>query len=173
MFNRLVNPLRVLAGFPFRLVLGAALAAPFGVHALTLSSLTPQGEVPSVRQVVAKFSEDVVKLGDPSAPAPFRVSCDNAEASKGQARWTGPREWVYDFAADLPPGVRCRADAVSGFKSASGAALTSASSYQFNTGGPFVVRVTPSTSQPIEEDQVFVLRLNGAATTESLQANLC
>ncbi len=152
--------------------LGVLAAIAGSAHALSVTSLTPQGEVSSVRQVVAKFSEDVVKLGDPSAPAPFRVSCDNIEASKGQARWTGPREWVYDFAADLPPGVRCRADAVSGFKSASGATLTSASSYQFNTGGPFVVRVTPSTSQPIEEDQVFVLRLNGAATTESLQANL-
>ncbi|MFD1711247.1 alpha-2-macroglobulin [Ottowia sp. GY511] len=151
----------------FVFLLGASSASAF-----TTTSLTPQGEVASVRQVVAKFSDDVVKFGDPKAPAPFSVSCDNAEASKGQARWNSAREWVYDFAADLPPGVRCRVEPISGFKSASGAVLTSASSYQFNTGGPFVQRVTPSTSQPIEEDQVFVLRLNGAATTESLQNNL-
>ncbi|WP_448251862.1 alpha-2-macroglobulin family protein [Ottowia oryzae] len=141
-------------------------------HAFTATSFSPQGEVANVRQVVAKFNEDVVRFGDPAAAAPFTVTCDNAEASRGQARWTSAREWVYDFAADLPPGVRCRASAVSGFKSASGAALASATSYQFHTGGPFVQRITPSSGQRIEEDQSFVLRLNGAATNESVQANL-
>ena len=150
----------------------ALLSIASAAQAFAVSSFTPQGEVTNVRQAVAKFNEDVVKFGDASLPAPLRLSCDNAQASSGQGRWTSAREWVYDFAADLPPGVRCRAEAVSGFKSASGAVLTGVSSYQFNTGGPFVQRVTPSTSQPIEEDQVFVLRLNGAATPESLQANL-
>ena len=143
-----------------------------GAQALSVTSLSPQGEVARVRQVVAKFNEDAIHFGDPKAPAPFTVSCDNAAASRGQARWTGAREWVYDFAADLPPGVRCRVDAVSGFKSASGALLTGASSYQFNTGGPFVQRIVPGMEMTIEEEQAFVIRLNGAATTESLQANL-
>ena len=149
--------------------LGGAAAA--GAQAFTLTTLTPQGEVAQVRQVSARFSENAVNFGDPRAPAPLTVSCDNASASRGQGRWRSAREWVYDFEADLPPGVRCRVLPVSGFKSPSGALLTSASSYHFHTGGPFVQRIWPGTSDQVEEEQVFVLRLNGAATPESLQAN--
>ena len=36
----------------------------------------------------------------------------------------------------------------------------------FHTGGPFVQRIAPSTSQRIEEGQVFVLRLNGPALNQ-------
>lgn len=112
------------AALAIALLLGASTAS-----ALNTSSFTPQGEVANVRQIVARFNEDAVKFGDPRAAAPFTVSCDQAEASRGQGRWNSAREWVYEFAADLPPGVRCQAEAVSGFKSASGASLTGASSY--------------------------------------------
>ena len=155
---------------PALLLLGAWAAAP--AQAFSITALSPQGEVARVRQVTAKFSEAIVSFGDPKAPAPLSVSCDNAAASRGQGRWTSAREWVYDFEADLPPGVRCRVDAVSGIKSTAGAGLTGAGSYQFNTGGPFVQRVAPGTHQPIEEEQVFVLRLNGPATPESVQDNV-
>ncbi|MBS0390831.1 MAG: alpha-2-macroglobulin [Proteobacteria bacterium] len=138
------------------------------VQALTVTSLSPQGEVARVRQVVAKFDGPAVRLGDPQAPAPFTLSCSDADAAKGQGRWTGAREWVYDFAQDLPPGVRCTVSAKAGFKSASGAQLTGASSYQFNTGGPFVQSVRPGTWQEIDEEQFFVLQLNGPATPASL-----
>ena len=147
------------------------LAAP-SAHALGVTSLSPQGEVSQVRQVVAKFNEDAIRFGDPKAPAPFNVQCDNASATKGQARWTSAREWVFDFADDLPPGVRCQITPVSGYKSPAGAGLTSAGSYQFNTGGPFVQRIRPSPSQHIEEEQAFALMLNGDATPESVAANV-
>ena len=90
------------------------LAAP-SAHALGVTSLSPQGEVSQVRQVVAKFNEDAIRFGDPKAPAPFNVQCDNASATKGQARWTSAREWVFDFADDLPPGVRCQITPISGY----------------------------------------------------------
>ncbi|MBY4599148.1 alpha-2-macroglobulin [bacterium BD-1] len=141
-----------------------------GAHGFTLTSVTPQGEVSQVRQLVAKFNENSVNFGDPKAPAPLKVSCDNAAASRGQGRWNSSREWVYEFESDLPPGVRCRADAVPGFKSSAGTTLTGATSFQFNTGGPFVQRISPSTFEPVEEEQVFVLRLNGPATSESVRA---
>ena len=155
-----------------QLLLGLACAAAGAAQAYTLTALSPQGEVARVRQITAKFSEPMVSFGDPKAPAPLTVSCDNAAASRGQGRWTSAREWVYDFEADLPPGVRCRMDAVSGFQSLSGRRQESRSSYQFNTGGPFVQQIFPNRSQRIEEDQAFVLRLNGAATLDSLRANL-
>ncbi len=147
------------------LVLGAA-------QALTVSRLSPQGEVAQVRQVVARFDGPAVRLGDAQAAAPLTVACSDADAARGRGRWTSEREWVYDFAQDLPPGVRCTVSVKPGFKSASGAQLTGADSYQFNTGGPFVQSVRPGTWQEIDEEQYFVLRLNGPATPASLQQHL-
>ena len=153
------------------LVLLAGLAAA-SAQALTLTALTPQGEVARVRQVVAQFSDNAVNFGDAQASAPLSVACDNAAAGRGQGRWVSARQWVFDFAADLPPGVRCRVEPVSGFKSPSGALLKSASSYSFNSGGPFVQSIRPSPASPIEEEQTFVLRLNGPATPESAAAHI-
>ena len=52
-----------------RSILSAAgvLGAAFGAQALTITSLTPQGEVAQVRQVVAKFDGPAVSFGDPKA----------------------------------------------------------------------------------------------------------
>ena len=63
---------------------------------------SPQGEVRAVRQVAVRFSEDVVKFGDPKAPTPFSIEC----AEAGQGRWLDGRNWVFDFSRDLAPGVR-------------------------------------------------------------------
>ena len=87
-------------------VLGAALCAT-GVQALQITSLSPQGEVARVRQVVAKFDTAAVTFGDPKAPAPLALSCSDAQATKGTGRWTSEKEWVFDFENDLPPGIRC------------------------------------------------------------------
>ncbi|HCL86779.1 MAG TPA: alpha-2-macroglobulin, partial [Comamonadaceae bacterium] len=145
-----------------------ALAAAGAAQALTITSLSPQGEVARVRQVVAQFDAPAVRFGDAAAPAPLTVACSDPDATRGTGRWTSDREWVFDFAADLPPGVRCTVTAKPGFKSASNAVLASAGSYQFNTGGPFVRNVRPGTWEAIDEEQHFVLTLNGAATTASL-----
>ena len=59
----------------------------------------------------------------------------------------------------------------SGFKPASGAELTGPASYRFNTGGPFVRSHWPSYGK-IDEEQIFLLQLNGPATPESVQSNL-
>ncbi|MFT4242600.1 MAG: MG2 domain-containing protein [Acidovorax sp.] len=154
-------------------MLAASLALwAWGAQALQITSFSPQGEVARVRQVVAKFDMAAVNFGDPKAPAPLSLSCSDADATQGTGRWTGEREWVFDFRADLPPGVRCTATVKPGFKSASGAELTGTTSYQFNSGGPFVQNIHPGTYQRIDEEQFFVLRLSGAATTASVQANV-
>ena len=153
------------------IVAASLLLAAWAAQALQIASFSPQGEVARVRQVVAKFDAAVVNFGDPKAPAPISLSCSDASATQGTGRWTGEREWVFDFAQDLPPGVRCTAAVKAGFKSASGAELTGAKSYQFNSGGPFVQSIRPGTYQEIDEEQFFVLQLNGAATSASVQAN--
>lgn len=140
-------------------------------HALQVTSLTPQGEVSRVRQVVARFDQAAVSFGDPKAPAPLAVSCNDAQAGKGTARWTADKQWVFDFENDLPPGVRCTVTRVTGFKSASGSELTGPERYQFNSGGPFVRNWQPSYGK-IDEQQLFMLELNGPATLESVRENV-
>ncbi len=149
---------------------GAFLAGP--AFALQITSLTPQGEVSRVRQVVAKFDQAAVDFGDPKAPPPLAVSCTDAQAGKGTGRWTDAKQWVYDFENDLPPGVRCTVTRIASFKPASGGELTGPERYQFNSGGPFVRNVMPGTYGRIDEQQMFVLELNGAATLESVRQNV-
>ena len=141
-------------------------------HALQITSLTPQGEVARVRQVVAKFDESAVNFGDPKAPAPLSLSCSDAQATKGSGRWISDREWAFDFENDLPPGVKCTVQVRTGIKSASGALFTGASSYKFNSGGPFIQNLRPGTYEKIDEEQYFLLQLNGAATLKSIQDNV-
>jgi hypothetical protein len=164
---RLVRHPRLRSGALASLLLASPLAQAF-----TVTAFSPQGEVSRVRQVTAKFSEAMVAFGAPKAPAPVTLRCDNAAASRGQGRWTSAREWVYDFEADLPPGVNCRADAVPGFKSDGGGSWSGPVSHAFRTGGPFVQRIVPGPSEQIEEEQAFAIRLNGDATSESLAAHL-
>lgn len=141
-------------------------------HALQITSLSPQGEVSRIRQLVAKFDAPAVNFGDAKAAAPLTLNCGDTQAAKGKGRWISDREWVFDFDNDLPPGVRCGVTPVSGFKSASGALLTGVSSYQFNSGGPFVRSLRPGTYQPIDEEQYFMLQLNGPAALPSIQRHV-
>lgn len=151
-----------------KLAAAAALLAASAVHALQVTSLSPQGEIARVRQVVAKFDESAVNFGDPKAPAPLTLSCSDAQATKGSGRWISDREWAFEFENDLPPGVSCTAQAKAGFKSPKGAELAAAS-YRFNTGGPFVQQTRPGSYQKIDEEQFFLLRLNGPATLQSVK----
>jgi uncharacterized protein YfaS (alpha-2-macroglobulin family) len=148
------------------------LACTFFTHAFQIASLSPQGEVAQVRQIVAKFDEAAINFGDPKAPAPFSLNCSDAQASNGSGRWISEREWAFEFERDLPPGVACTLSVKPGTKSVKGAELTGASSYKFNSGGPFVREIRPYTGARIDEEQFFVLQLNGAATLASVKANL-
>jgi alpha-2-macroglobulin len=141
------------------------------LQAIQITNLTPQGEVAQVRQVVAKFGESAVNFGDPKAEAPLTLRCSDAQVTKGTGRWINDRVWAFDFENDLPPGVSCAVQAKPGFKSPKGEELAGANNYKFNTGGPFVQRLRPYPGSRIDEDQFFTLRLNGAATLDSIQTN--
>ncbi|GAB5099777.1 alpha-2-macroglobulin family protein [Caballeronia sp. HLA56] len=143
--------------------------AMYRADAARVVTVSPQGKVAQVRQVVVKFDEAMIAFGSPSAAAPGKLACSGAPAAAtaGGARWIDEKTWAYDFNADLPPGVRCGIDLNSGLKSSAGNALSGPSHFAFQTGGPFVTRVEPSYGD-IEEDQTFVLRLNGPATQASV-----
>jgi hypothetical protein len=152
----------------------AALIAAMALqaHALQIISVSPQGEVARVRQVVAKFDDSAVNFGDPKAPAPLSLSCSDAQATKGSGRWISDREWAFEFENDLPPGVSCSLHAVTTFQSPKSQLITGNFTYKFNTGGPFVQSIRPSTGQRIDEEQYFLLQLNGPATLQSIKDNV-
>ncbi|MDO8457054.1 MAG: MG2 domain-containing protein [Burkholderiaceae bacterium] len=145
--------------------------ASLSVQAFQVTSLSPQGEVAQVRQLVVKFDEAAVNFGDPKAAAPLTLSCSDAAASQGSGRWVNEREWAFDFTRDLPPGLRCDVKLASALQSVKGVKLSGAGSYQFNTGGPFVSNILPSYGA-IDEEQYFIAQLNGPATLASVQANM-
>ncbi|MBK9443158.1 MAG: alpha-2-macroglobulin [Comamonadaceae bacterium] len=150
---------------------GAVLALPVSAQAFQVVGLSPQGEVARISQVVVKFDEPAVAFGDARAPAPVELQCSDPQAAKGSGRWLNERQWVFDLDNDLPPAVACTVKLKTGLKSVKGALLTGADSYKFNSGGPFVQNIWPDPGETIDEEQFFVLQLNGPATPGSLQAN--
>ncbi|OUL84744.1 alpha-2-macroglobulin family protein [Paraburkholderia hospita] len=152
-------------------MLGLLISVTWRADAARITQVTPQGKVAQVRQVVVKFDESMVAFGAPDLPAPARIKCNDASASAGQPRWIDDKTWAWDFTADLPPGVACSVDLNDGLKSSAGQALTGPRHYAFETGGPFVQNVQPYGGE-IEEDQAFVLRLNGPATDASVRQHV-
>ncbi|MEX3934769.1 alpha-2-macroglobulin [Paraburkholderia phymatum] len=151
--------------------LGLLATLAWRADAARITQVSPQGKVAQVRQVVVKFDESMVPFGAPNLPAPARIKCSDASASAGQPRWIDDKTWAWDFAADLPPGVACSVDLNDGLKSSAGHALTGPRHYAFETGGPFVKSIEPYGGE-IEEDQAFVVRLNGPATEASVSQNV-
>jgi uncharacterized protein YfaS (alpha-2-macroglobulin family) len=150
----------------------AALGWSAAIHradAARIASVSPQGKVAQVRQVVAKFDEPMIAFGNAAAAAPGKLACSGApvSATSGSGRWIDAKTWAFDFEHDLPPGVRCALDLSDSLKSVAGNALAGPRHFAFQTGGPFVTRVMPGYGD-IEENQVFVLRLNGPATQASV-----
>jgi hypothetical protein len=78
---------------------------------------SPQGTVKTVRQVTARFSEQMVPFGDPRGLIePFEIACPE----KGTSRWGDGKNRVFDFDKDLPAGIRCEFRSKPGLKTLSG-----------------------------------------------------
>jgi hypothetical protein len=144
--------------------MSALMATP--AAAATIQTFSPQGEIRTVRQVAARFSESMVKFGDKDAPHPFAVTC----GEPGRGRWIDDRNWVYDFEHDLPPGTRCSFKLKPEAKPLAGGSVTGKSDFAFSTGGPTVLSTQPyQGSNSIDEEQAFLLHLNGAAYLPSVR----
>lgn len=63
----------------------ALLSAAGLASAATVQQLQPQGKVADKTRITARFSAEMVKLGDTSAPAPFELDCQNIA---GEGRWS-------------------------------------------------------------------------------------
>lgn len=151
---------------------GWAMAPP--VWALAVAGFSPQGEVARVAQVSVRFDAPAVPLGDvqagAQASAPITLRC-TPQAAEGTGRWLNERQWVFDFQQALPPGTRCTAEVVKGFRSPEGQAIGGTQRFAFTTGGPVVLRTWPGNEATIDEEQHVVVRFAGAVTRASLLAN--
>jgi alpha-2-macroglobulin len=144
-----------------------ALALPV-VNAASVESFAPRGSVKAVRQVTARFSGPMVAFGDPRLPAAFDVECPVG----GRARWADDRNWVYDFDADLPAGLRCVFRLRPALRGLDGAALSGAREFEFDTGGPAIRGSWPQEgAEQIDSEQVFILALDAQARPQSVVAN--
>ena len=159
-----------MQGFRACLMAAAFVASASAVQAATITGVSPQGEVAQLRQITVKFSEAVVPFGDLRLPDPMSLACEGA-VPKGAGRWANDRVWLYDFSEAPGPGTRCTLKARSDWKP-SGGALTGNTDYRFSTGGPALVSMQPYDGGQIEEDQVFLLRLNGGAVPATVVANV-
>ena len=170
------------------------LAAATSAQAVSISQMSPQGDVAQVRQISLRFSAPVVPMGDLRQPEPVSVACQPATPA-GSGRWLDAQQWVFDFRQPLPPGHRCtvavkpswvpvamggvgaaagsansvtNATAAASAGAAQGGAITGSTRFSFATGGPAVAAIQPYEGSDVAEDQAFILQLNGPATADSL-----
>ncbi len=150
----------------------AAGAACATAGAVTIETFSPQGEVALARQVLVRFDQPVVPAGDPRQAAPVTLACSGG-APTGSGRWLDARRWVWDFADSLPPAVRCTVTLRADWQPLQGR-VSGRTEYSFWTGGPAVLQTQPWAGATIEEDQHFILRLNGPGPTDAaLRASAC
>ena len=138
-----------------------------GAEEATINMFSPQGEVKVVRQVTARFTEQMVPFGDPRLVEPFDITC----AEKGRARWVDSRNWVYDFERDLPAGVICEFTVKPDLKTLAGKKTSGQQKFSFTTGGPAIKRSNPYEGGQIDEEQVFILALDAEAKEDTVLAH--
>ncbi len=134
-----------------------------------IEMFSPQGTVKGVRQVTARFSEQMLPFGEPRFVEPFVIKCPE----KGHARWIDGKTWSYDFDKDLPAGIRCEFILKEGIKTLSGNEIKGKNIFSFSTGGPEIKESYPwEGSESIDEDQIFALTLDAKTNESSILSNV-
>lgn len=170
---------------------------PSVLSAGELVSVFPTGSVKQVQQITARFSTDMVAMGDPRSKAdPLKLVCNQAtgknevdgsggeEESQGSetkskkatklpkytTRWADTKTWSLDFDKPLSAGVQCTLKLNSAAaKDLGGKIVTAADSYTFSTSGPALLGVAPRYGD-IEPEQYFVLQLDGEVQKKSVES---
>jgi alpha-2-macroglobulin len=148
----------------------AGLSLSLSAQAVSLVRVSPQGEAADVRQIMLRFSEAVVPLGDLRQPAPATLTCQGGPAA-GTGHWNNDREWVLDLGQALPPGASCSIDIAANWKPLKGS-LSGPVRYRFTTGGPTVRRIDPYNGSRIEEDQLFLVHLTAPVVEAEVPAHV-
>ena len=122
----------------------------------------------AINRFTLRFSEAMVPLGDPRAPAPATHDCP----VPGKGRWVDPQTWVLEFDSAIPAGNACDVTLNERLLTQRGAAITGTRSFPIDTGGPSVRAVLAGGSYSgIEEDQIFLIATNAAPDRASVARN--
>lgn len=148
--------------------LAALLLFSLPAHAAWVQQFTPQELVDRQTRATAVFSTDMAPLGQPQAPAPFRVDCG---AVPGSGRWVDTRTWAWQLERPLAPGERCQFALKPGLKARNGETVSGRAQYRFYAPGPWPREVIPSPGSAIEEEQAFVIVPAGAVKPASFEQN--
>ncbi|MCU0869631.1 MAG: MG2 domain-containing protein [Burkholderiales bacterium] len=146
-------------------LLGSLTGAVAHAADAAVTAFSPTGIARGARQVVVRFATPMVRFGDPAQPAPLDVDCPVT----GSGRWNDPREWVHDFDADLPSGLRCVFRTRAALTDVDGAPVAPGT-WSFSTGGPAIVASMPPEGVAIDEMQVFLLALDGPVDPATVEA---
>ncbi len=129
---------------------------------------SPEGAQSDIRQARASFSAPMVPLGRADAPAPFEVGCD----VPGNGYWADERTWVYDLHAGLQAGQGCRFRLKAGLAALDGERVEGREAYRFAAAGPRVLWSLPVANTTVDEEQAFVLVLNGPVRADTLAGHV-
>lgn len=155
-----------------------ALLALFSIgascNAAEIASVSPQGEIATVQNVVVRFKAEVARIGDPRLPSPVELRCDGIDVA-GTGRWTNEREWIFDFSRPLAAGAKCVVTARADFRPTARGATpgwSGAQQFMFQLSAPTVRQVRPWEGGRIEEDQRFLLQLSGTPRLDTVAPNM-
>ncbi len=133
-----------------------------------VENFSPQELIDQQTRATSIFSTDMVTLGQPLAPAPFRVDCGTVA---GSGRWLDTKSWAWQLERPLQSGERCVFTLKPGLRAANGESVDGQRQYRFFAPGPWPRQVLPSTNSHIDEDQAFVIAPAGPVTIESVERN--
>jgi uncharacterized protein YfaS (alpha-2-macroglobulin family) len=137
-------------------------------QAAWIQQFTPQELVDRQTRATAVFSTDMVPLGLPQAPAPFRVDCGGVP---GNGRWADTKTWAWQLDRPLEPGERCEFQIKPNLKTAKGEEVSGQTYYRFYAPGPWPRRLFPAPGDGVAEDQAFVIEPAGAVDVASFEQN--
>ena len=159
-FKSLSCRLSLFAFFGVAMLGGAAGAQP------AVTTVVPSDTVAKADFVRIGFDQEVMQLGSEVAD-PFVVECEGARV-EGSGKWPDNRTWQYDFADAIVEPQNCLIRSNPEFSDLNGERLED-SQYTFTTGS-LHVRASPwPGSEPINEDQRFILTFNGVVPDEQLE----
>lgn len=138
-------------------------------HAAAVRQFSPQGGIFGQTRATAEFSNDMVKAGETTAPAPFTVNCGIV---KGEGRWVDTRIWAWQLSRPLQPGERCEFTLRNDAATLNGETLSGRNRFEFFAGPPRPYSLYPRPGSMVEEDQAFVINSGGPIKRESLEKNL-
>jgi alpha-2-macroglobulin len=150
------------------LILLAAAGLCRAEESIRVEFFSPRGTIKNVRQVTARFSGPMTTFGDPRNESPFDITCPE----KGSGRWADVKNWVFDFDRDLPAGVACTFKLRDGLKGLGGTDVTGERVFTFTTGGPAIIGSRPGDGRTIDENQIFILNLDGEPDEASVLAHV-